>query len=176
VGLTWFFAETKEAGCFSYCITNETGVFFISTVSTQSGEQKPPGNREDGSRRWKVIVPFHSNPLPPTIVWTQSLAHCQFEAIHSCQPAGATGLPKMRARKSRFKLWKLWPQIRSSRHAVSSSGLGVVFRAVMRAIEQMEKRGIVKEISGARRDRVYCAEALLEILEEPAPLQPAALF
>jgi Fic family protein len=54
--------------------------------------------------------------------------------------------------------------------------LGVAFNTVMRAIGQLEKRGIVKEISGARRDRVYCAQALLDILEEPAQLQPTGQF
>jgi ABC-type Mn2+/Zn2+ transport system ATPase subunit len=46
----------------------------------------------------------------------------------------------------------------------------------MRAIGQLEKRGILKEISGGRRDRVYCAKALLDILEEPAQLQPTGQF
>lgn len=54
--------------------------------------------------------------------------------------------------------------------------LGVAFNTVMRAVGQLEKRGIVKEISGARRDRVYCAKALLDILEEPARLQPSGQF
>ena len=46
----------------------------------------------------------------------------------------------------------------------------------MRAIGQLEKQGIVKEVSGAKRDRVYCAKKLLAILEEPAQLKPAAKF
>lgn len=54
--------------------------------------------------------------------------------------------------------------------------LGVVFNTVMRAIGQLEKRGIVQEISGARRDRVYCAKGLLDILEEPAQLLPGGRF
>lgn len=54
--------------------------------------------------------------------------------------------------------------------------IGVAFNTAMRAISQLEKRGIVKEISGGRRGRVYCAEGLLEILEEPAQLRPAARF
>lgn len=49
--------------------------------------------------------------------------------------------------------------------------LGVAFNTVMRVIGLLQKRGIVKEISGATRDRVYCATALLDILEEPAQLQ-----
>lgn len=54
--------------------------------------------------------------------------------------------------------------------------LGVVYNTVMRAIGQLEKRGIVQEISGARRDRVYCAKGLLAILEEPAQLLPGGGF
>lgn len=54
--------------------------------------------------------------------------------------------------------------------------LRVAFNTVMRALGQLEQRGIVKEISGGRRDRVYCARALLDILEEPAQLQPSRKF
>ena len=35
----------------------------------------------------------------------------------------------------------------------------------------LEKLGIVKTVSQARRDRVYCAQAPLDILEEPARLK-----
>jgi hypothetical protein len=34
---------------------------------------------------------------------------------------------------------------------------------------------VVMAICAAKRDRVYCAQALLDILEEPAPSLPAAL-
>jgi len=50
--------------------------------------------------------------------------------------------------------------------------LGLAYNTVMRAIGQLEKYGIVKEVSGARRDRAYCAQKLLDILEEPARLSP----
>lgn len=52
--------------------------------------------------------------------------------------------------------------------------LGVAFTTVQRAVERLEKLSIVKEISHAKRDRVYCAKTLLDILEEPAKLRPAA--
>ena len=51
--------------------------------------------------------------------------------------------------------------------------LGVAFTTAQRAIERLERGGIVKPASDARRNRVYCARALLEILEEPAHLTPA---
>ncbi|MBI4023423.1 MAG: Fic family protein [Verrucomicrobia bacterium] len=50
---------------------------------------------------------------------------------------------------------------------------GVAFTTVQRAMERLERQGVVKEISEARRDRVYCAKALLDILDEPARLTPA---
>jgi Fic family protein len=52
--------------------------------------------------------------------------------------------------------------------------LGVAFTTAQRAIERLERVGIVKQMSEAKRDRVYCAGALLDILEEPARLGPAA--
>lgn len=54
----------------------------------------------------------------------------------------------------------------------ATQDLGLAFTTVQRAMEKLEKLGIVKEISKARRGRVYCAKALLEILEEPASLTP----
>lgn len=54
----------------------------------------------------------------------------------------------------------------------ASRDLGVAFTTVQRAMERLERQGVVKEISEAKRDRVYCAKALLDILEEPARLTP----
>jgi len=44
---------------------------------------------------------------------------------------------------------------------------GVAFTTAQRAIERLERSGIVKPASKAKRDRVYCAEKLLQVLEEP---------
>jgi Fic family protein len=54
--------------------------------------------------------------------------------------------------------------------------LHVAYNTVMRGINQLERRGIIKEVSGARRDRVYCARKLLDIFEEPPQLRPAEKF
>ncbi len=51
--------------------------------------------------------------------------------------------------------------------------LSLAFTTAQRAIERLEKHGIVQQASDAKRDRVYCAQALLDILEEPAHLKPA---
>jgi len=52
--------------------------------------------------------------------------------------------------------------------------LKLAFTTVQRAIERLERNGIVQQTSEAKRDRVYCAQALLDILEEPAHLIPLA--
>ncbi len=44
--------------------------------------------------------------------------------------------------------------------------LKVAYNTVVRAIGQLEVAGVVKEISEAKRHRVWCAKALLDILEE----------
>jgi len=49
--------------------------------------------------------------------------------------------------------------------------LRIAFTTAQRAIERLERTRIVKQIGEARRDRVYCASALLDILEEPAHLK-----
>ena len=50
--------------------------------------------------------------------------------------------------------------------------LEVAFTTGQRAVERLARLGIVKQMGEARRDRVYCATALLDILEEPAQLRP----
>jgi Fic family protein len=46
----------------------------------------------------------------------------------------------------------------------------VSYTTVQRSIERLEKLAIVKEVSGSKRNRVYCAKAILKILEEPAKI------
>src|ERR1051325_3254306 len=50
--------------------------------------------------------------------------------------------------------------------------LEVAFTTAQRAIERLERLKVVKQVGDAKRDRVYCANALLDILEEPAQLSP----
>jgi hypothetical protein len=51
--------------------------------------------------------------------------------------------------------------------------LNIAYNTAMRAIEQLEKLEVLIQVSEARRDRVFCAKAILDILEEPARLTPA---
>ncbi len=46
--------------------------------------------------------------------------------------------------------------------------LGVAFTTAQRGIEKLEKIGVVSRTGTTKRDRVYCAKAILDILEEPA--------
>jgi cell filamentation protein, protein adenylyltransferase len=55
----------------------------------------------------------------------------------------------------------------------AASQLKLAFTTAQRAIERLEENGIVQTVSDAKRDRVYCAQALLEILEEPAHINPS---
>jgi Fic family protein len=50
--------------------------------------------------------------------------------------------------------------------------LNVAFTTAQRAIARLERHGVIQQTTDARRDRVYCAKALLAILEEPAQLTP----
>lgn len=52
--------------------------------------------------------------------------------------------------------------------------LNVAFTTAQRAIDRLEQAGILQLTTDARRNRVYCARALLNILEEPAHLKPIA--
>jgi Fic family protein len=50
--------------------------------------------------------------------------------------------------------------------------LKVSYNAVMRNISLLEKRGILSRVGDAKRDRVFCAKAVMKILDEPARLVP----
>jgi Fic family protein len=50
--------------------------------------------------------------------------------------------------------------------------LKVAFTTAQRGVEKLESLKILTQVSGAQRDRVYCAKALLDILEEPPQLRP----
>jgi Fic family protein len=45
--------------------------------------------------------------------------------------------------------------------------LGVAFTTAQRAIDRLESAGVLARVSEAKRNRVYCAKAILAILEEP---------
>lgn len=47
--------------------------------------------------------------------------------------------------------------------------LGVSFSTAQRAIARLESAGIVSLARAAKRNRVYCARAILDILDEPSP-------
>jgi len=51
--------------------------------------------------------------------------------------------------------------------------LTIAFTTAQRAMERLGRASIVKQVGNAKRNRVYCATALLNILEEPARLKPA---
>jgi Fic family protein len=44
----------------------------------------------------------------------------------------------------------------------------IAFPTAQRAIEKLERAGILKQTSDAKRNRIYCARRLLDILDEPA--------
>jgi Fic family protein len=50
--------------------------------------------------------------------------------------------------------------------------LKVAFTTAQRAVDKLQREGFVRQVNSAKRDRVFCATALLKILEEPARLVP----
>jgi Fic family protein len=50
--------------------------------------------------------------------------------------------------------------------------LDVAFTTAQRAVKKLEERGILVQTSEGERNRIYCAKAVLKILEEPASLKP----
>jgi Fic family protein len=54
-----------------------------------------------------------------------------------------------------------------------SRRLEIAYTTAQRAIQKLEAASILTRLTDAKRDRVFCAVALLEILEEPTMLRPA---
>lgn len=50
--------------------------------------------------------------------------------------------------------------------------LGVAFTTAQRGIEKLEKLGVLRQVNRTKRDRVYCAQAIFNILEEPTRIVP----
>ncbi len=48
--------------------------------------------------------------------------------------------------------------------------LGLAFTTAQRAIQHLEQIGVLRQQGEARRGRVYCAQSILDVLEEPARL------
>jgi len=49
-----------------------------------------------------------------------------------------------------------------------AAALNVAFTTAQRAVDRLESAGVLTRVSEGKRNRVYCAQALLDILEEPA--------
>lgn len=47
----------------------------------------------------------------------------------------------------------------------------IAFPTAQRAIDKLEKAGILKQANDAKRNRIYCARKILDILDEPAKLK-----
>ena len=52
-----------------------------------------------------------------------------------------------------------------------ASRLNVAFTTAQRAIDRLEKLGAIAQVGKARRNRVYCAGAILDVLEDPLRLE-----
>ena len=55
-----------------------------------------------------------------------------------------------------------------------AQALRVAYTTARRAVERLQAAGIVSLFEPAKRNRVYCARAMLEILEAPQAVRPAA--
>lgn len=53
----------------------------------------------------------------------------------------------------------------------AADAMKVSFATMQRAIDRLEKLHIVREVSGSKRNRVYCAKDILEILNEPTKIK-----
>lgn len=52
-----------------------------------------------------------------------------------------------------------------------AENLGIAFTTAQRSIGKLEELGIISKVSARKRDRIYCATEILNILEEPTEIQ-----
>ncbi len=50
--------------------------------------------------------------------------------------------------------------------------LGVAYTTAQRAVQRLERLGVLTPVSDARRNRIFCARRIMDILDEPARLVP----
>jgi len=50
--------------------------------------------------------------------------------------------------------------------------LNIAYSTAQRGVQKLESAGIVKKTNDNKRDKVYCASAILKILEEPTKISP----
>ena len=58
----------------------------------------------------------------------------------------------------------------------TSNDLNVAFTTAQRAISKLEEKKIITQTNDSKRDKVYCATEILEILEEPAKINSDQIF
>lgn len=51
-----------------------------------------------------------------------------------------------------------------------ASEFGIAYSTAKRSIEKLESEQIIQQVGNSKRDKVYCAYAILDILEEPAKI------
>lgn len=49
--------------------------------------------------------------------------------------------------------------------------LGIAYSTAQRGVQKLEASGIIKKTNDNKRDKVYCATAILNILEEPRKIR-----
>lgn len=51
-----------------------------------------------------------------------------------------------------------------------SQELNIAYSTAQRGVSKLEQENIIQQVSGNKRDKVYCAKEILAILEEPAKI------
>ena len=69
------------------------------------------------------------------------------------------------------QIWRrFWNCLLNSRSGTSPClriEVGVAYTTARRAVDRLQSAGIVKPVGTAKRNRVYCADAVLEVLDAP---------
>ena len=124
---------------------------------------KVPGRDVPCPGGYTAFVP---DPFPPDVPWIPDLVRALSDADRMIGRLAGEGGRLL----SRPFVRRGGPVEPDRGHQGAAKRLGVAFTTAQGAVAKLEGLSIITEISRAKRDRVYCARALLGILEEPARL------
>ena len=143
--------------------------------------RRPHGRVVRGSGSYTAFVPA---PLPPPVSWDGELVAALSKADRAVGRLAGEGwrLPNPEIFVLPFLRREALAGVQSGRPVEvlrlfignpfwTASGiaeeLGVAYTTARRAIERLEVAGIVSQTGTSRRNRVYCAREMLEVLEAP---------
>lgn len=133
-------------------------------------QQSPSGQVFKSPKGYSVFV-LHS--LPPKFEWNNALVNSLSRAerinelLNQWKIVVASGGSQVPV--DMVQHFAVNPYFTTNKIAEE---LGIAYSTAQRGVQKLEAAGIIKKTNDNKRDKVYCATEILNILEEPTKLMP----